>query len=99
MLTGKYRLGEVGRKEGFGGRVFQPENSTQRTQILDAVIDLAEKLNATPSQIAVAWAGSHGAIPIIGPRSLMQLKDNLGAVNIELTNEQLNLLNSVSNIR
>jgi aryl-alcohol dehydrogenase-like predicted oxidoreductase len=38
MLTGKYRKGEKGRAESFGGRVFQPENSAQRTQILDTVL-------------------------------------------------------------
>lgn len=41
MLTGKYRKGEKGRAEGFGGKVFQAENSEQRTQILDTVIAIA----------------------------------------------------------
>jgi aryl-alcohol dehydrogenase-like predicted oxidoreductase len=35
VLTGKYRQGETGRREGFGGRVFQEENSSHRTAILD----------------------------------------------------------------
>src|SRR3546814_1331189 len=38
MLTGKYRKGEKGRAEGFGGNVFQAENSAQRTATLDPVI-------------------------------------------------------------
>ncbi|HEX7948636.1 MAG TPA: aldo/keto reductase, partial [Phenylobacterium sp.] len=38
MLTGKYRKGETGRAEAFGGRVFQAENSQTRTQTLDAVL-------------------------------------------------------------
>jgi aryl-alcohol dehydrogenase-like predicted oxidoreductase len=44
MLTGKYRQGEKGRAEGFGGRVFQAENSIQRTQILDTVLAIAAEL-------------------------------------------------------
>jgi aryl-alcohol dehydrogenase-like predicted oxidoreductase len=48
MLTGKYRRGEKGRAEGFGGRVFQPENSPQRTAILDAILAIANDNNATP---------------------------------------------------
>jgi aryl-alcohol dehydrogenase-like predicted oxidoreductase len=98
MLTGKYRQGEKGRAEGFGGRVFQPENSAQRTQILDSVLAIAGELGVSPSQVAIAWAGTHGSVPIIGPRSLLQLSDNLGALTVELSGEQLNRLDSVSSV-
>ncbi|WP_070885720.1 aldo/keto reductase [Pseudomonas argentinensis] len=96
MLTGKYRQGEKGRAEGLGGRVFQAENSPQRTQILDTVLAVAEELGATPGQVAIAWAGSHGSVPIIGPRSLAQATDNLGALALELSAEQLARLDAVS---
>ncbi|WP_417070564.1 aldo/keto reductase [Niveibacterium terrae] len=98
MLTGKYRQGEKGRAEGFGGRVFQAENSAQRTQILDTVLSIAGELGVSASQVAIAWAGTHGSIPIIGPRSLSQLGDNLGALTVELSAEQLNRLDSVSSL-
>lgn len=87
MLTGKYRKGEKGRAEGFGGRVFQPENSAQRTAVLDTVIAIAEELGVTPGQVAIAWAGTHGAVPMIGPRSLTQFADNLAALSVELSAE------------
>lgn len=96
VLTGKYRKGETGRAEGFGGKVFQAENSPQRTAIIDAVIETADQLHATPDQIAIAWAGNHGAVPLIGPRSLTQLTSNLGALDISLTDEQSRRLDSVS---
>ncbi len=96
MLTGKYRQGEKGRAEGLGGRVFQAENSPQRTQILDTVLDIAEELGATPGQVAIAWAGTHGSVPIIGPRSLAQATDNLGALAISLSSEQIERLDAVS---
>jgi aryl-alcohol dehydrogenase-like predicted oxidoreductase len=51
------RRGEAGRAEGLGGRVFQPENSPQRSAILDAVIAAAEETGATPGQVAIAWVG------------------------------------------
>lgn len=98
MLTGKYRAGEKGRAEGFGGRVFQAENSAQRTHILDAVIAIAGELGATPGQVAIAWAGTHGAVPIIGPRALTQLTDNLGALVLELSAEQIARLDTVSSL-
>lgn len=98
MLTGKYRQGEKGRAEGFGGKVFQPENSAQRTQILDTVLAIAGDLGVSAGQVAIAWAGTHGAIPIIGPRSLIQLTDNLGALSLDLSAEQLNRLDTVSSL-
>lgn len=98
MLTGKYRQGEKGRAEGFGGRVFQPENSTQRTQILDSVLAIAEELGVSASQVAIAWAGTHGAVPIIGPRSQTQLSDNLNALTLSLSAEQINRLDTVSSL-
>lgn len=98
MLTGKYRQGETGRADGFGGRIFQPENSAQRTQILDTVISIANELGVSPGQVAIAWAGTHGAVPIIGPRSLAQLTDNFGALSLELSTEQISRLDTVSSL-
>ncbi len=98
MLTGKYRQGEKGRAEGFGGRVFQPENSAQRTQVLDTVLAVAGELGVNAGQVAIAWAGTHGALPIIGPRSLAQLDDNLGALTVELSAGQLARLDAASDI-
>ncbi len=96
MLTGKYRQGEKGRAEGFGGRVFQAENSPQRTQVLDAVIEIAGELGVTPGQVAIAWASTHGAVPIIGPRSVSQLSDYLAAASVQLSAAQLAKLDTVS---
>lgn len=98
MLTGKYRQGEKGRAEGFGGKVFQAENSAQRTLILDTVLEIASELGVSASQIAIAWAGTHGAVPIIGPRSEQQLTDNLGALDVRLSHEQVCKLDAVSSL-
>lgn len=98
MLTGKYRQGQTGRAEGFAGKVFQPENTAQRTAILDTVLAIANELNASPDQVAIAWASTHGSIPIIGPKSLTQLKSNLNANNIVLSAEQIKHLDTISNI-
>jgi aryl-alcohol dehydrogenase-like predicted oxidoreductase len=96
MLTGKYRRDETGRAEGFGGRVFQPENTPQRTAILDTVLAVAEEAAASPSQVAIAWVASKGALPIIGPRTTRQLDDNLGATRLELTTGQIARLDEAS---
>jgi aryl-alcohol dehydrogenase-like predicted oxidoreductase len=96
MLTGKYRQGEKGRAEGLGGRVFQAENSAQRTAILDTLIAVAAEVEATPAEIAIAWVAAKGSLPIIGPRTVEQLKNNLSAVNVRLSSEQISRLDTVS---
>ena len=98
MLTGKYRQGEQGRADRMGGKVFQPEDSVQRTQILDTVLAIAGELGASPGQVAIAWAGTHGALPIIGPRTVAQLTDNLGALSLGLSAEQISRLDTVSSL-
>jgi aryl-alcohol dehydrogenase-like predicted oxidoreductase len=96
MLTGKYRRGEAGRAEGLGGRVFRPENSPQRTTILDTVIAVAAETGASPGQVAIEWVAAKGPLPIIGPRTLEQLDDNLGAMQLQLTAEQVARLDEAS---
>lgn len=96
MLTGKYRKGEKGREEGFGGKVFQHENTTQRTAILDTVLSIADELNISADQVAIAWASTHGTIPIIGPKSLKQTESNLHAIDVVLSSDQIQRLDSVS---
>lgn len=98
MLTGKYRepRSEKGRDEGFAGAAFQAENSAQRTAILDTLIEVAQALEVTPAEVAIAWVAAKGSLPIIGPRTLAQLENNLGAASVKLTAEQLTRLDRVS---
>jgi aryl-alcohol dehydrogenase-like predicted oxidoreductase len=96
MLTGKYRQGETGRREGFSGNVFQAENSTQRTAILDTLIAVAMEAGVTPGEIAIAWVAEKGSLPIIGPRTLAQLESNLAAAKVTLSPAQIARLDQVS---
>jgi aryl-alcohol dehydrogenase-like predicted oxidoreductase len=96
LLTGKYRKGENGRAEGLSGAGFQAENSPQRTAILDTVIAVAEEVGATPSEIAIAWVAAKGSFPIIGPRTLAQLENNLSAAKVTLSPEHMARLDKVS---
>jgi aryl-alcohol dehydrogenase-like predicted oxidoreductase len=96
VLTGKYRRGEKGRAEALGGKVFQAEDSAQRSAILDMVLAIAGERGASPDQVAIAWAGARDAVPMIGPRSLEQLRSNLGAVALSLSAEEIGRLDAVS---
>lgn len=96
LLTGKYRKGETGRKEGWGGNIFQQENSQQRTKIVDTVIEVASELGVTPGEVAIAWVNTKGAFPIIGPRTLDQLHGNLAALALDLSAEHIVRLETAS---
>ncbi|OED00916.1 aldo/keto reductase [Rhizobium sp. YK2] len=98
LLTGKYRQGETGRKEGMGGNVFQQENSPQRTAILDTLIEVAGELGVAPAEAAIAWVAAKGTLPIIGPRTIEQLNSNLAAAKVTLSAEQIARLDNVSAI-
>jgi aryl-alcohol dehydrogenase-like predicted oxidoreductase len=98
LLTGKYRKGETGRETGMGGRVFQPENSAQRTAIIDRLESVAAETNSNPGRVALAWVSAKGVLPIIGPRTRAQLDDNLAALDLSLSAEHLRQLDEVSAI-
>ncbi|MBE5215671.1 aldo/keto reductase [Pectobacterium quasiaquaticum] len=101
LLTGKYRKSKEGRLIGFGGRLVHTE---QDTTLLDEVFRVANDLNVMPIQIAIAWLryksarASTSLIPILGSRTLAQLDDTLLALNVTLSDEQVERLDEVSAI-
>lgn len=98
MLTGKYRQGENGRAEAFGGRVFQAEDSPQRSAILDTLIAIGAEAGVTPGEVAIAWVASKGVLPIVGPRTLEQFQRNLASTRLRLDPGQLARLDAASAI-
>ncbi|MCD6290193.1 MAG: aldo/keto reductase, partial [Anaerolineae bacterium] len=103
FLTGKYRRGEE-RPEGsrFAARAGSEWAERHFTDaafdVLDVVEALAQEKGCTPSQIALAWCAQQPGItsPIIGPRTMEQLEDNLGALDVTLTEEDLKRLDQVA---
>jgi aryl-alcohol dehydrogenase-like predicted oxidoreductase len=66
---------------------FSPENIAANRPVVDLLKRFAEKKNATPAQIALAWllAQKPWIVPIPGTRNLDHLNENLGAINVQLT--------------
>jgi aryl-alcohol dehydrogenase-like predicted oxidoreductase len=64
------------------------------------VVKVAQETNATPSQVAIAWVRRSPAliVPLVGARTALQLKDNLGCLALELNEEQKARLDAVSAI-
>ena len=69
-----------------------------RKHILAAVEAIAEGQERSISQIALAWHLSNPLVtsPIIGPRTLEQLADNLGAAGLRLSEDDMAALNQAS---
>ena len=65
------------------------------------MVSVAEDLGATPAQVAIAWVRSQPwhLVPILGARSEAQLRDNLGALEIELSDEQVERLDRAGDFR
>jgi aryl-alcohol dehydrogenase-like predicted oxidoreductase len=70
---------------------FTPDAITANQPVIDLLKQLAEKKGATPAQIALAWvlAQKPWIVPIPGTRSLNHLGENVGAVNVVLTSDDL----------
>ena len=94
--TGATRLGENPQR---GMEAWEARNADPRTwEVLDAVGEVAKAHDASHSQIALAWLAAQPAVTsvILGARSVEQLTDNLGAADLELTDEQVSRLSEAS---
>jgi len=92
-LTGKYNSPSDGPKRS-------KDTSERIKTIASMLLDVAREIGCTPSQAAVNWVrqSPYRMIPIVGARSEIQLKDNLGCPGFELTHEQIERLNESSPI-
>jgi aryl-alcohol dehydrogenase (NADP+) len=94
--TGATRLGENPKR---GMEAWQARNADERTwRVVDLVRSVADSHGASPSQVALAWLSAQPAVTsvILGARTVEQLNDNLGAVDLVLTGDELDTLTSVS---
>ncbi|MHC1550565.1 aldo/keto reductase [Phyllobacterium sp. K27] len=108
VLAGKYSKADLGRiprgsaAEGTRRDVAVGNGSlTERgLAIADVVKKIAGETGNTPSQVALAWTLLNPAVtaPLIGARTLQQLEENLGALNVVLDEEHRQKLEQTSSI-
>ena len=105
VLTGKYSRADVDADTGSaptGTRRDIAANNGALTvralDIADVVKKVAAELGTTPSRVALAWTLRNPAVtaPILGVRTLAQLEDNLGALDIRFGDDQVAALEAVS---
>ncbi len=93
FLTGKIDQTTSFDKSDFRNHVprFSPEAREANQAVVDLLRSIAERKRATPAQIALAWllAQKPWIVPIPGTTKLHRLEENLGAVEVELTPEEL----------
>jgi aryl-alcohol dehydrogenase-like predicted oxidoreductase len=77
---------------------FTPEALEANQVLVDLLKEKAEKIQASPAQIALAWllAQKPWIVPIPGTRKSSRLKENMGAADIELTPEDVQGINDAA---
>jgi aryl-alcohol dehydrogenase-like predicted oxidoreductase len=100
FLTGKIDENTTFDKTDF--RNIVPRFTAEARKVNQALVDLlrqiAQRKNATPAQIALAWllAQKPWIVPIPGTTKLHRLEENIGAVNVQLTPEDLREIDSAA---
>lgn len=103
LLTGRYGTGrplpEGTRIAGIGAT---HRLSEQNLRIADAVNEIAAAHGASAAQIAIAWVRAQQdksvIVPIVGARTPAQFSENLGALDVELSQTDLDRLDEISRI-
>ena len=77
---------------------FSEENRKTNQAVVDVIAEFAKQKKATPAQIALAWllAQKPWIVPIPGTTKLHRLEENLGAVKVELSREDLRALETAA---
>jgi aryl-alcohol dehydrogenase-like predicted oxidoreductase len=71
----------------------------QRIRIAQGLVELADNMGCSPSQLALAWLlhrPEGNVIPILGARKLEQFKDNMGCLDIQLNQTQIEALDALA---
>ncbi len=100
FLTGKISEDTQFDKNDFRNIVprFAPENRKANQALVDLIGRFAQQKKATPARIALAWllAQKPWIVPIPGTTKLHRLEENVGAVNVELSPEDLRELETAA---
>jgi aryl-alcohol dehydrogenase-like predicted oxidoreductase len=100
FLSGRIRTVEDFAEDDFRRTSprFQGENFAKNLEVLDRVVALAGRKGVTTTQLALAWVLAQGddVVPIPGTRRIPNLEENVSAVDVELTAEDLAAIDEVA---
>jgi len=102
LLTGKYRRGKMPKEGRFTDVSALPRGIARRFtdgvfELVDQLDPIAAEKGCTLAQLALTWVlGRPGVTsPIIGPRTMEQFEDNLGALGVVLSDEDLSQIDEL----
>ena len=77
---------------------FQGENFEQNLKLVRRIQEMAAEKNCTPAQLALAWLLAQGAdiVPIPGTKRITYLEENVAALGLKLTREDLKGIEEIS---
>jgi len=77
---------------------FQGENFEKNLQLVSKIEQLAHKKNCTASQLALAWVLAQGdhIFPIPGTKHIKYLEENVGALNVHLSSDELKEIDAIA---
>jgi len=92
--TGRFKKGE----EDKGGEGRKGVKMTEKDyEIAEVILQISQETQRTPSQVCIAWMLLQpNNFPILGVRKMEQFEDDLEAMTLKLTEDQLNRINTVS---
>jgi len=98
VLSGKYTRRNDGQHKSDRGARVEPFLNEQTYAVIDELEIIAKAHETTAAGVALAWVHAQPAVTsvIIGARRLAQLDDNVGAVDVNLTAEELARLNALT---
>ncbi len=99
FLTGQFQTPEDLPADDYRRNTprFQGENFRKNLELVKEIEALAKSKGCTPSQLALAWVLAQGddVVPIPGTKRIKYLDENLGAVDVKLTAEELQRIDDV----
>jgi aryl-alcohol dehydrogenase-like predicted oxidoreductase len=99
FLTGAVKLDSLDEDDARRSHPrFSEESARINQRIVDVVRDVAAQCGATPAQVALAWVLARGddVVPIPGTKRVRYLDENVGALDVRLTDTQLKALDGLA---
>jgi aryl-alcohol dehydrogenase-like predicted oxidoreductase len=98
VLTGKYTRDKHGQQEAGRGRAVTNALRDATYDIVEAAAQIAKDLDTSVSRVAINWVQNRPGVTstIIGARTLQQLDDNLGALDVRLSPTHLERLEALT---
>jgi aryl-alcohol dehydrogenase-like predicted oxidoreductase len=97
-LSGKYRRDQREQPLSARGERVTRVLNERAYSIVELLADIASEAASTPARIALSWLQARPGVSstIIGARTLAQLEDNIGALDVKLSAQQVDRLNQIS---